>query len=368
MSAACAGAAISGRLDSLSKAPAAASWLFFGPGSRYYCPIMDALSEILRVVSLKGAVFFSARFTAPWRFESPSAATLARALGPGAGNLFLYHFVAEGECTVLADGVEPLRLKAGDVILLPQGVPHVMASSAARSAPTPVDMQAILRDRPRMLDYGGGGAATRFVCGYLAYDPRLLRPILDALPPALSVSLREGGESHWLERSISAALEEAATPKPGGEGVLAKLSEVMVVETLRRHIGQISAEQKSWLGGLRDATVGRCLALMHEQPAHAWTVDALARGIGVSRSVLAERFLHYVGQPPMQYLNKWRMALAANYLSTTSLSLMRIAAEVGYQTDAAFNRAFRREFGVPPATWRRTQAEPALPESPPAAH
>src|SRR6185436_15295234 len=152
-------------------------------------------------------------------------------------------------------------------------------------------------------------------CGYMACDPRLLRPLLDALPRAVIVSLRQDGQSHWLERSIRDAVEEAATPKPGGESVLAKLSEVMVVETLRRYIGQIAADQPSWLGGLRDPLVGRSLSLMHERPAHPWTVDSLAKAVGASRSVLAERFAHFVGQPPMQYLVKWRLALAANYLS-----------------------------------------------------
>jgi transcriptional regulator GlxA family with amidase domain len=138
--------------------------------------------------------------------------------------------------------------------------------------------------------------------------------------------------------------------------MLAKLSEVMVVETLRRYVAQLSPDDTGWLSGLRDRAVGKCLALMHEKPAHPWTVDSLAREAATSRSVLAERFTHFVGQSPMQYLGRWRMALATNYLRRSSLSLARIAEEVGYETDAAFSRAFRREFGVPPSTWRRTHA------------
>lgn len=325
---------------------------------------MDALSEILRVVNLNGAVFFQARFTSPWRYESPDGATLARALDRSHDHLVLYHLLTEGECSVIFEGMAPIQLRAGDVILIPHGDRHAMASPVTAAPSAPMDMHAILRERPRLLDFGGAGQAGRFICGYMACDPRLLRPILEALPRAVTVSLRRGGESHWLERSIGDALEEASSPKPGGESVLAKLSEVMVVETLRRYIAQISSEQRSWLGGLRDAMVGRSLALLHERPAHPWTVDSLARSVGVSRSVLAERFTHFVGQPPIQYLGKWRMALAANYLSRTSLSLGRVADEVGYETAAAFNRAFRREFGVPPATWRRDQAQvnrPSLP-------
>jgi len=325
---------------------------------------MDALSEILRVVNLKGAVFFQARFTSPWRYESPDAATLARAFDSGGEHLVLYHLLTEGECSVIFDGMPPIQLRAGDVILIPHGDAHTMASPATARQNAQMDMQAVLRERPRVLDFGGTGEAGRFICGYMACDPRLLRPILEALPRAVTVSLRSGGESHWLERSIGDALEEASSPKPGGESVLAKLSEVMVVETLRRYIAQISSDQRSWLGGLRDQMVGKSLALMHEQPAHPWTVDTLAKSIGVSRSVLAERFTHFVGQPPIQYLAKWRMALAANYLSRTSLSLTRVAEEVGYETAAAFNRAFRREYGHPPATWRRDHAQVNAPSLP----
>lgn len=314
---------------------------------------MDALSEILRVVNLRGAVFFHAHCTAPWHVKSPNASTLARALSPSAGHLILYHYVAEGRCTVEFDGMPSMGLSAGDVILVPHGDSHAM-SSAGRGDPASVlSMETVLRDRPQMLDIGGGGEAARFVCGFMACDPMLFRPILDALPRAVSVSLRGSQGSHWLERSIADAVEEANSPKPGGETVLAKLSELIVVETLRRFIGEMATGQQSWLGGLRDRTVGRCLALMHERPADPWTVDSLASSVGVARSVLAERFTHFVGQPPMQYLGKWRMALAANHLSRTALSLTRVAEQVGYDTDAAFNRAFKRAYGVPPGTWRR---------------
>ena len=170
------------------------------------------------------------------------------------------------------------------------------------------------------------------------------------------MSLRGADQARWLEASLQHAVEEADSPGPGAEGMLAKLSEVMVVETLRRYAAQLSPDDTGWLSGLRDRAVGKCLALMHEKPAHPWTVESLAREVGASRSVLAERFTHFVGQSPMQYLGRWRMALATNYLRRSSLNVARIAEEVGYETDAAFSRAFRREFGVPPATWRRMHA------------
>ena len=316
---------------------------------------MDALSEVLKVVQLNGAVFFNARLTAPWCFESPAEASLAPLLGLDTERVLLYHYMAEGSCLITLDGMTPLRLSAGDVIVFPHGDAHTMASSEGER-PQPMDAKTILRERPKVLQFGGGGATTRFVCGYMACDPRLFQPILAALPRVVTVSLRGMDKARWLEASLQHAVDDASAPGPGAEGVLAKLSEVMVVETLRQYVAQLSPEHTGWLSGLRDRAVGKCLALMHEKPAHAWTVDSLAREVATSRSVLAERFTHFVGQSPMQYLGRWRMALATNYLRRSSLSLARIAEEVGYETDAAFSRAFRREFGVPPATWRRTHA------------
>jgi AraC-like DNA-binding protein len=318
---------------------------------------MDALSEVLKVVQLNGAIFFNARFTAPWRVESPAEASLAQALGLGAERVLLYHYMLEGSCLFTLKGMAPLRLNAGDVIVFPHGDAHSMASSMG-AQPQQMDAQTILRERPKLLDFGGGGETTRLICGYLACDPRLIQPILTALPRVVTVSLRGVDTAHWLEASLQHAVEEANSPLPGTEGLLAKLSEVMVVETLRRYAAQLSPEHTGWLSGLRDRAVGRCLALMHEKPAHAWTVDALAREVGTSRSVLAERFTHFVGQSPIQYLGRWRMALAANYLRRSALNLARIAEEVGYETEATFSRAFRREFGVAPATWRRTHGSP----------
>jgi AraC-like DNA-binding protein len=313
---------------------------------------MDALSEVLRVVQLQGAVFFNASFTAPWCFPSPPGPAIVQALAPGAEQMVLYHYLTEGECAVHLEGSEPAHLAAGDIVVFPHADAHLMLHpSIGRAAP--MDVAALLRERPRELRAGGGGASTRFICGYLTCDPRLCRPILSALPRMLSVRLRDGDGGGWLDASFQHAVNEAASARPGGEGVLAKLSEVMLAETLRRYMEQLPAEQTGWLAGVRDRSVGRSLALMHERPAHPWTVDSLAREVATSRSVLAERFTHFVGQSPMQYLTKWRLALAADLLRRSALSAARIAEEVGYETDAAFSRAFRREFGVPPATWRR---------------
>jgi AraC-like DNA-binding protein len=318
---------------------------------------MDALSEILKVVQLNGAIFFNARFTAPWCVESPAAASLAHTLGLGEERVLLYHYMVDGSCLITLEDMAPVRLNAGDIIVFPHGDAHTMASSAG-GQPQHMDAQAILRERPKVLHFGGGGEATRFICGYMVCDPRLFQPVLAALPRVVTVSLRGIDQGRWLEASVQHAVKEANAPQPGTEGLLAKLSEVMVVEAMRLYVAQLSPEHTGWLSGLRDRAVGKCLALMHEKPAHSWTVDSLAREVGTSRSVLAERFTHFVGQSPMQYLGRWRMALATSYLRRSSLNLARIAEEVGYETDAAFSRAFRREFGVPPATWRRMHESP----------
>jgi AraC-like DNA-binding protein len=323
---------------------------------------MDALSEVLKILQFNSAIFFNARFTAPWCFASPEAETVARQVNAGSERLLFYHFFVDGSCTVKLEGMPALQLQAGDIILFPQGDAHTMASCGTDTPGPLLDVRGLLRQRPEELQLGGGGEPTRIICGYLSCDPILCRPVLAALPRVLTVRLRRDEKTDWVERSFVYAVAEAASTQPGGEGVLAKLSEVLVVETLRRYISGMADGQTGWLAGLRDRVVGKCLALMHEQPAHPWTLESLAREAGTSRSVLAERFTHYVGQSPIQYLGKWRMALASNLLRRSALSMIHVALEVGYETDAAFSRAFKREFGMPPASWRREHS----PQSPPA--
>lgn len=321
---------------------------------------MDALSEVLRVVRLNSAVFFNANFTAPWCFASPEASTALTTLQPGAERLVIFHLLTEGQCRMEVPGEAPTTLHAGDIIVFPHGDAHLMSSAAAVQPAPPVDLQALLRRGPRELGYGGGGKTTRFICGYFACDPRLCRPILSALPRVLTVNLRGQSEPGWLELSIRYAVAEAAAFKPGGAGVLAKLSEVLFVETLRRYMALLPAEQTGWLAGVRDRLVGKALTLMHREPASPWTMEVLARDCATSRTVLTERFTHYVGQSPMHYLGRWRMALAADLLRSSSLAISQVAKDVGYETDPAFTRAFRREFGMPPATWRSRQGFAAL--------
>ena len=316
---------------------------------------MDALSQTLRVVRLVGAIFINARFTAPWCYQSPSAALAAPLLEPGAERVVIYHLITEGECYVELDDA-PVHLIAGDVVVFPGGDAHRMTSQPGLApASGGRRLDEVLARRPRQLSYGGGGSTTRLICGYLACDDRLAKMLLAGLPRLLKVNVRGSNAGAWLEASLRYAMAEARSPRPGGAGVLAKLAEVLFIEVLRLYMNEQGEGRTGWLSGVRDRVVGAALNAMHKSPARAWTLDGLARTIGTSRSVMTERFQHLVGTSPMQYLTQWRMLLAANLLSRSNEPLASIAEEVGYQTGTAFSRAFRREYGSPPATWRRNQ-------------
>lgn len=209
------------------------------------------------------------------------------------------------------------------------------------------------------LRVGGGGDTTRFVCGFMACDLHLSRPILGSLPPIFKVNIRTDLAGHWLESSILHLVEEAASERVGSEAMLAKLSEAFFVEALRRYVATLSENQMGWLAGTRDSIVGKSLALMHKRLEYPWTVAGLAKEVGISRSRLVERFTRYLSQPPMTYLTEWRLQSAAHRLCRTSRAVAEIAADVGYQSEAAFSRAFKSQFGVPPARYRREQRNAA---------
>jgi AraC-like DNA-binding protein len=317
---------------------------------------VDALSETLRVVRLVGAIFINGRFTAPWCYQSPSADTAAPHLEPGAERVVIFHLITEGECYVELGNEPPVHLTAGDAVVFPQGHAHCMTSRPGLPPARGARLDQVLARRPRQLAYGGGGPTTRLVCGYLACDARLAQMLLAGLPTLLKVNVRGSNAGIWLEASVRYALAEARSPRPGGAGVLAKLAEVLFIEVLRLYTNEQSAGRTGWLAGVGDRIVGAAMNAMHAHPARAWTLEELARAAGSSRSVLSERFAHLVGSSPMQYLTQWRMLLAANLLCRSNAPLARIAEEVGYQTDTAFSRAFRREFGSPPAAWRRSRS------------
>jgi AraC-like DNA-binding protein len=320
---------------------------------------MDALSETLRVVRLVGAIFIHGRFTAPWCYRSPRADTVAPLLEPGADRVVIFHLITEGECYVEMEGESPVKLIAGDAVIFPQGDAHLMGSQTGLTPAKGQRLEVVLARRPRQLAFGGGGPKTKLVCGYLACDQRLARMLLAGLPKLVRVNVRGSNAGTWLEASVRYALMEARSPRPGGEGVLAKLAEVLFIEVLRLYMNEQGAGRTGWLAAVNDRIVGIALASLHKQPARDWSLEELAKVANTSRSVLAERFQQLVGSSPIQYLTQWRMMLAANLLCRSNAPLARIAEDVGYRTDTAFIRAFRREFGAPPAAWRREQADRA---------
>ena len=341
---------LAGRPDRLSATPASGN------------DAMDALSDVLRAVKLTGAVFLDAEFRAPWCIAAQGK--MARLLMPAAEHFIHYHYIVDGRCRARVDSAAEVLLEAGDVVVFPHGDPHTMGSGLQLAPQRLTELlSAPKRGEVQLVEYGGDGEATRVVCGFLACDPRLCSPILSALPPVFKVAIRAGPSGEWLDSSIRHSVAEGASPRAGTDVILARLSELLFVETLRRYVEALPPGQTGWLAGSRDPLVGKSLALLHGRSAHAWTVDELAREVGCSRSVLAERFTHYLGQAPMRYLARWRLAIAADLLRSGQSPLGRVAEQVGYESEQAFNRAFKREFGVPPARWRRRD-ERAAPPSP----
>ena len=314
---------------------------------------MDVLSEVLKVVKLDGAVFYNGEFSAPWSFRSPASRRLAPYLAPGAGHVIIYHLLTEGRGYAEIKHGTRVALGAGDIVIFPHGDPHMLGNGPVLdTVDSERELQRILSQGPKLVRLGGGGEITRIVCGYMACEPQLSKLFLAGLPPVFKINIRTDASGQWLENSIRFSVAEAETSRAGGEAVLAKLSEALFVETLRRYIAQLPEEQTGWLAGARDPEVGNALALMHRRPAHPWTIAGLASEAGISRSVLAERFSRYLGEPPMAYLTRWRLQLGAQMLNSTSYSVAQIAAEVGYESEPAFNRAFKRQFELPPARFR----------------
>jgi AraC-like DNA-binding protein len=316
----------------------------------------DALSDVLRAVRLTGAVFVTVDVVPPWSAPVPSSETMAPIVMPAAQHLISYHLVTAGACWVVPRKGESVRLNTGDVIVFPQGDPHVLCSDPKVPRGAALDVRRIKPAEQwpyRIVSQRSGRERLGLVCGFLACDVRPYNPLLGALPKLMVVNDSTGEKSGWLRQFTQLAVAEATDKRAGGEGVLARLSELMFIEAVRRHLATMPSDQSGWLAGLRDRFIGRALTLLHGKPAHPWTVEELAREVGLSRSSLADRFVHFVGQAPMQYLTAWRMQIAARMLADGADSVAKVAQNVGYDSQAAFNRTFKKVAGAPPATWRR---------------
>ena len=318
---------------------------------------MDTLSEILRTVRLKGGVFLDARFTPSWSFAS---ALTPDDLVPYMARpevLCALHYVISGEMYVEVEGEEPLHVKSGEIVLLPRNTPHVMSSAPGQR---PISSRELIQPgsngKLSSIVHGGGtGPLTNLICGYLANE-EMRNPLMATLPPVLKVNITEGASRDWIESSVRYGAEQLSQGTLASSSIIARLSELLFVEAVRAYSESQKVHEQHWLHGLKDKFVGRALAALHDRLSHGWSVADMAEVAGLSRSAFVERFTAAMGAPPMQYLAKSRMLLAKELLVERQKSISQVAAAVGYDAEAAFNRAFKREFGVPPARWRDQQA------------
>jgi AraC-like DNA-binding protein len=323
----------------------------------------DVLSDVLRAVRLTGAVYFDFELSSPWVVEAPPSREIVGKVMPGAQRVIEYHLIARGTGWGHAIGHEPVRLQEGDLIIFPQGDAHVLSSAPGmRTSPNMEPLARASTPLPMFYELGGGGPErARIVCCFLGCDERPFNPLLTALPAVLHLSAAgPNATTGWLGTLLSIAAKESGSGRAGGENVLGRLSELMFVETIRHYLETLPPAETGWLAGLRDPMVGQALAVLHREPREPWTVERLARVVGLSRSVLAERFTVMIGQPPMQYLALWRMQLASRLL-LEGRPVASVANAVGYESEAAFSRAFKKLVGRPPATWRRGGSAQTLP-------
>lgn len=319
----------------------------------------DTLSEVLRAVRLTGAIFFSVDASAPWVAEAPASGSVAPYLMPGAEHVIEYHVVASGSCWGGLIDEPAVKLEAGDVIVFPQGESHVLSSDPGMRGNPQLEAFHALRGArlPLALAINGGGQQrAQLICGFVACDAKPFNPLLASLPRLIHLRAA-GGANTAFRRLVELAVDESSAREPGSDCALSRLSELLFVEVVRRYTAELPADHRGWFAGLRDDSIGRALQRLHERPAYDWTLEELAKQVGLSRSTLAERFVHFVGIPPIQYLAQWRIQLAANLLRTGKSGLAEIADRVGYGSETALSRAFKRQVGVSPDQYRRGQAE-----------
>jgi AraC-like DNA-binding protein len=327
----------------------------------------DILSDLLRIVRVRGAVFYYVSCSEPWSTEAPPACEIAEAVMPGCEHVIEYHMIAKGNGWAAVSGHPPVRLAAGDIVMFPQGDRHVLSSSPGidpirRTAEWVFSTRNVPKPMPIAFHHGVvepgsplpvAAADMIAVCGFLGCDLRPFNPLVAALPRILHLPAERA--SGWAGRVIEQAVIESNNPRPGGDAVLERLAEMMFVDAARRYLDSLPADATGWFAGLRDRHVGKALKRMHERPNHDWTVDELAREVGLSRSALHERFVQYLGDPPMHYLANWRIQLGSSLLRESNRTVATVALDVGYESEAAFSRAFKRMVGMPPASWKKSQ-------------
>lgn len=325
----------------------------------------DVISDVLRAVRLSGAIFFDIEAAAPWAAETPPAAQVAPILMPHAQYVIEYHVITRGAAwlRIAEPGGEAVRAEGGSVVMFPHGDAHILSSTPELRAPPNLELfERSKRERPVRVclsSESDGKDVTHVICGFLGCDARPFNPLINALPRLLHVAGAYSGDDGWLSTLIGATIQESRQPRVGSSSVLSRLSELLFVEVVRRYVESLPEADGGWLNALRDPYVGKALRLLHAQPTRDWALPDLAREVGMSRTVLVERFSAQVGVAPMTYLQNWRMQLAAGLLSSGSATIAAVAADVGYDSEAAFSRAFKRRTGLSPALWRASANQAA---------
>ena len=314
------------------------------------------LVSALEQLRLDGAIFFRSELTEPFAFESTPNA-VAGVLHPGAERIILFHIVANGSCSVATEGGEKHWAHRGDVIVVPYGNAHVIGGTEPAEC---VSILTLLEAPPwatmPVIRHGGGGAPTSLVCGYLYSDDPLFDPALRAFPPVFVARVPPGAASGWVQASIAYSLEETALSNASPSLIARRLPELVLMEVLRLHLATAPAADQGWLAALHDPVLAPALSLLHGSPDRKWTVAELASGASVSRSLLDERFRQVLGRSPIRYLTEWRMHLAEELLATTDIGIFTLARRVGYDSEEAFSRAFKRAHGLSPSHWREARS------------
>lgn len=316
----------------------------------------DPLSDVLRSVRLSGGVFLDAKFTAPWSVAAQVTPQVCSPFLPELVQVIAYHVVLEGSMLVSLDGEAPIELRAGEIVLLPRNDIHTMASGAGVASVSAAGlMQQSLDGSLLEIRYGGGREPTSIICGFLGTRDSF-NPLLATLPRILRLDISKAASRDWIETSARFAAAELLRGRLASSDVMSRLSEVLLVEAVREYVATLGDHNHGWLKGLSDPNIGRALALIHGDLAASWSVAALAREVGLSRSTFMDRFTQLIGMPPIRYLTVWRLEIARRHLGEARMSIPQIAVAVGYESEEGFRRAFKREFAIWPAEWRDQQS------------
>jgi AraC-like DNA-binding protein len=318
--------------------------------------MMDPLSDVLRSFRLSGAIFLDSRFTAPWCVVTRLTAEDCGPFLTAPSLLIAYHYVISGRFLLTIEGESTIEVRAGEVVLLPRNNVHTLASGSGLA---PVDAQELIQPSVdgglARISHGGGGETTHIVCGFLSSED-LYNPLIAALPAMLKLDVQQGTSRDWVDASVRFAASELTQGRFASSSVMSRLSELLFVEAVRQYTVTPGDQDAGWLKGLEDPRVGRALALMHRNISSPWSAAALATEVSMSRSAFVHRFTTLMGMPPIRYLTLWRLQTAKMHLRETQKTIAQLAHLVGYESEEAFARAFKREFGLPPARWRDQQS------------